>query len=143
VPWPDEADLPPSAVFPSATFPSATAIAEHGHQVLRGPRRRIESIVAVAAALADKTVEPHPGLAASDLRAQLLELPGIGPWTAALVAMRVTGDPDIALTDDLVVKQAMTELGIDIRSVPSWSPWRSYASMHLWRHRLAGSGAVI
>lgn len=143
VPWPDEADVPPSAVFPSATFPSATAIAEHGHQVLRGPRRRIESIVAVAAALADKTVEPHPGLAASDLRAQLLELPGIGPWTAALVAMRVTGDPDFALTDDLVVKQAMTELGIDIRSVPSWSPWRSYASMHLWRHRLAGSGAVI
>lgn len=129
--------------MPSTQFPTPAAIAEHGGRVLRGPRRRIDAIVAVAAALADKSVEPHTGLAASDLRDQLLELPGIGPWTANLVAMRVTGDPDIALTDDLVVVRAMADLGIEPRHADRWSPWRSYASMHLWRHRLASTGAPV
>ncbi|MDL9935757.1 AlkA N-terminal domain-containing protein [Gordonia sp. ABSL1-1] len=130
--WPDDQ---------GRCFPTPASIAEHGRSVLRGPRRRIDSIVAVAAALADNRVEPHPGMTASDLYAQLVELPGIGPWTADIVAMRVTGDPDIALTHDLVVVHAMNELGIDRGAAEGWSPWRSYASMHLWRHRLAAAGA--
>ena len=43
---------------------------------------------------------------AAELRERLLALPGIGPWTADYLAMRVLGNPDILLTSDLVVRQA-------------------------------------
>lgn len=121
-------------------FPTAAAIAADGRDVLRGPRRRIDAVIGVAEALAEGRVEPHVGVDASDLRAQLIELPGIGPWTADIVTMRVTGDPDVLLANDLIVARAAADLGLDLRDTHHWAPWRSYATMHLWRHRLAGSG---
>ncbi|MGC4933061.1 Ada metal-binding domain-containing protein [Gordonia sp. DT30] len=117
-------------------FPTAAAIAEHGDDVLTGPRRRIAAIVGAATAIAEHSVEPHVGVAASDLYAQLLALPGVGPWTADYVTMQVTGDPDVLLRHDLVVRHAARDLGIDLAATAHWAPWRSYASMHLWRHRL-------
>lgn len=119
------------------TFPSPAVIADRGAEVLTGPARRIQAVVGAAGALAEKSVEPHMGVPASDLHAQLLALPGVGPWTADYVTMQVTGDPDILLRHDLVVAHAATDLGIDLDATDAWAPWRSYASMHLWRHRLA------
>ncbi|MEE4021846.1 AlkA N-terminal domain-containing protein [Gordonia sp. PKS22-38] len=125
-------------------FPSPEAIAEHGHRVLRGPRRRIDAIVSAASAVAAGHIDMHPGRSSDDLRAELLALPGIGPWTADYVAVRVTGDPDIMLEHDLVVRGAAADLGLDLASAqPAWSPWRSYASMHLWRHRLSVSEPIL
>lgn len=135
-PWPDD----PHRLL----FPTPAAIAEHGHEVLRGPAKRIESIVSVARRLADNSMELHEGLRASDLQANLLGEFGIGRWTADYVAMRITGDPDILLDRDLVVAQSAAGLGIDLTaSASTWAPWRSYASMHLWRHRLESTNAVL
>ncbi|WP_279104124.1 DNA-3-methyladenine glycosylase 2 family protein [Gordonia paraffinivorans] len=134
---------PPPEAPPPVAFPSAEAIAARGREVLRGPRRRVEAVVAVAEALAENRVEPHVGVDASELRAQLLELPGIGPWTADLVVMRVTGDPDVLLDGDLVVSRAAADLGLDLRDTARWAPWRSYASMHLWHHALAAAGEHV
>jgi AraC family transcriptional regulator of adaptative response / DNA-3-methyladenine glycosylase II len=117
-------------------FPTPTAIAEHGTEVLRGPGRRIDAVVHAARAIAENWVEPNAGAAASDLRAHLLELPGVGPWTADYVTMQVTGNPDILLRHDLVIRHAADDLGLDLDDHVRWAPWRSYASMHLWRHRL-------
>nr|WP_064571117.1 AlkA N-terminal domain-containing protein [Gordonia sp. LAM0048] len=128
---------------PSTSFPTPSVIAARGREVLRGPRRRVDAVIGVAEALADRRVEPHVGVDASDLRAQLLELPGIGPWTADIVTMRVTGDPDVLLTNDLVVVRAAADLGIDLRKTEHWAPWRSYATMHLWRHRLDAAGQIV
>ncbi len=125
------------------TFPTPAAIAERGHEVLRGPARRVAAVIGVARALAEGRVEPHVGVDASDLRAQLLELPGIGPWTADIVTMRVTGDPDVLLANDLVVVRAAADLRVDLRDTQHWAPWRSYATMHLWRHRLDATGQVV
>jgi AraC family transcriptional regulator of adaptative response / DNA-3-methyladenine glycosylase II len=55
--------------------------------------------------------------------------------------MRVLGNPDILLGSDLVVRQAAVHLGLpgDVRGLDArgagWSPWRSYATVHLWRAR--------
>ncbi|NDK87978.1 DNA-3-methyladenine glycosylase 2 family protein [Gordonia desulfuricans] len=117
-------------------FPTAATIAASGAAVLTGPQRRIRAIVETASAIAGDSVELHAGVAASDLHAQLLALPGIGPWTADQVALQITGDPDILLHHDLVVRHAAADLGLNLADTAHWSPWRSYASMHLWRHRL-------
>jgi AraC family transcriptional regulator of adaptative response / DNA-3-methyladenine glycosylase II len=136
--------LPPVAADdPTASlrtlFPSAAAVAERGGEVLRGPGRRIDALRRVAEALASGALEPHVGRDPVELRADLLALPGVGPWTADYVLMRVLGAPDILLTGDLVLRKGATALGIAghaaglERRAQAWRPWRSYAGMYLWR----------
>jgi AraC family transcriptional regulator, regulatory protein of adaptative response / DNA-3-methyladenine glycosylase II len=65
---------------------------------------------------------------------RLIELPGVGPWTASYVAMRVLGWPDAfphqdrGLQKALSVKKASDALALSER----WRPWRAYAAMQLW-----------
>ncbi len=120
-------------------FPTAQQIAEGGRDVLRGPVRRVATILATAEALADGSLVIDVGESREELEARLTALPGIGPWTAGYVAMRVLGSPDILLTSDLVIRQGAVRLGLpgDPRELAlrgaAWAPWRSYAGMHLWR----------
>lgn len=124
-------------------FPTAAAIAEHGREVLRGPARRIDAIVGAAAALADGSLTIDVGESREDLEQRLLALPGVGPWTAGYIALRVLGSPDILLTGDLALRQGAARLGLpsDAKALSEygarWAPWRSYAGLHLW-HALAG-----
>lgn len=122
-------------------FPTATEIAERGHEVLRGPAPRVAAILGVARALASGDLVLDLGMPADELVPSLTAMPGIGPWTAGYVAMRVLGSPDILLTTDLVMLSAATRLGLPAtpRGLAAWgerlAPWRSYAGMHLWRNR--------
>ncbi|MGV9665166.1 Ada metal-binding domain-containing protein [Nocardia niigatensis] len=118
-------------------FPTAEAIAERGSEVLTGPSRRIEAIVGAAKALATGDLVLHAGRTASELRRDLLSLDGVGPWTADYVTMRLLADPDVLLPSDLVVRRGAGLLGIDLADTARWSPWRSYLTMHLWKHALA------
>jgi AraC family transcriptional regulator of adaptative response / DNA-3-methyladenine glycosylase II len=120
-------------------FPTMSAIAEHGAEVLRGPRARISAITAVAALLASGELELGPGDDPAAQRATLLALPGVGPWTADYVRMRVTGDPDVFLPGDVAVRTGATRAGLpgDPRELTAragaFAPWRSYLTGHLWR----------
>jgi AraC family transcriptional regulator of adaptative response / DNA-3-methyladenine glycosylase II len=68
----------------------------------------------------------------------LVELRGIGPWTAGYVRMRGLGDPDVFLHGDLGVRMALEAGGrratpaAAAREAREWSPWRSYANHALW-----------
>jgi AraC family transcriptional regulator, regulatory protein of adaptative response / DNA-3-methyladenine glycosylase II len=124
---------------PAVLFPTAGAIAEGGEAVLRGPRARIRTIIDVARRLDVGDLVVAPERDRDELRQDLLEVPGIGPWTAGYLAMRVTRAPDILLTSDLALRNGAAWLGLpatarDLDTVGArWAPWRSYASMHLWR----------
>ncbi|MEO6880207.1 MAG: AlkA N-terminal domain-containing protein [Mycobacteriaceae bacterium] len=119
-------------------FPTSTVIAERGREVLTGPARRIDTVVRVAGLLAGGDLVVNPGRDADTLRAELLAVKGIGPWTADYVLMRVLGHPDVLLTSDLVLRQGAELLGIGdlVGAASRWSPWCSYAGMHLWKHAL-------
>ena len=92
-------------------FPTAAALASAD---LPMPRGRAEAVRALATA---------------DLE-DLQAIRGVGPWTAAYVAMRL-GDPDVLLDTDLVVRRALERL--DPPADPeAWRPFRSYATHHLW-----------
>jgi AraC family transcriptional regulator of adaptative response / DNA-3-methyladenine glycosylase II len=122
-------------------FPTAEQLAEHGREVLRGPASRVNTIIRTAEAVAAGELRVDVETPAAELRRRLLALPGIGPWTADYLAMRVLGNPDILLATDLVVRQAAQALGLpsDVRGLVAraepWAPWRSYATVHLWRAR--------
>ncbi|MEV8266801.1 AlkA N-terminal domain-containing protein [Microbacterium sp. NPDC076911] len=121
-------------------FPTMAAIAEHGHEVLRGPAPRIRAVTGAAAALADGTLTLTTGDDGADQRAALLAMPGIGPWTADYVRMRVLGDPDVTLPGDVAVRAGAAACGVPAEPRPFevWAaraaPWRSYLTAHLWRN---------
>jgi AraC family transcriptional regulator of adaptative response / DNA-3-methyladenine glycosylase II len=120
---------------PDLLFPAAATVAEHAADVLTGPARRTATVVGLAAALADATLVLDAGRDPAALRAELTALPGVGPWTAGYLAIRVLGDPDELLPGDLAVRRGARALGIDDlpRHAARWAPWRSYAALHLWR----------
>ncbi|WP_082469145.1 DNA-3-methyladenine glycosylase 2 [Sciscionella sediminilitoris] len=120
-------------------FPTAEVLAERGGEVLRGPRRRVETVVGAMRALADGSLGAHLGRDPAELRADLEALPGIGPWTAGYVVLRLLGAPDVLLTGDLALRKGAEALGLPdtvnglLRHANRWRPWGSYAGMHLWR----------
>jgi AraC family transcriptional regulator, regulatory protein of adaptative response / DNA-3-methyladenine glycosylase II len=122
----------------SLLFPSAEAIAEHGGAVLTGPGARISNIVRIAERLATRELSLGYGDDAAEQRRTLVAEPGIGAWTADYVAMRVLGDPDVLPIGDVALRTGAAQLGLPAapKDLAEWgrsvSPWRSYASLHLW-----------
>ncbi|MGY2875498.1 AraC family transcriptional regulator, regulatory protein of adaptative response / DNA-3-methyladenine glycosylase II [Marmoricola sp. URHA0025 HA25] len=115
-------------------FPTADALAGLDPEELAMPRARGRALIAAAGALADGSVVLDRSGDRAEVRARLLALPGIGPWTADYVAFRMLGDPDVFLPTDVGVRHAAARLGIDDVAGRSerWRPWRSYALIHLW-----------
>jgi AraC family transcriptional regulator, regulatory protein of adaptative response / DNA-3-methyladenine glycosylase II len=77
---------------------------------------------------------------------RLIELPGIGPWTAHYIAMRALRWPDAFPKEDIALRNRLG--GVSPREAERlsqpWRPWRSYAVMHLWRMaRQPGSGGAV
>ena len=119
-------------------FPSAAALAGADPGRLPMPASRRRALLGLTAALASGDVSIGSGADPLKARAQLLDLPGIGPWTADYVALRALRDPDAFLPGDLGVRRALERLGEDgsprnaVRIAESWRPFRAYALMHLW-----------
>ena len=68
-------------------------------------------MVALIDALADGRLALHAGCDWDRARQLLVELPGIGPWTAEVIAMRGLGDPDAFPATDLGVRLAAKRWG--------------------------------
>ena len=120
-------------------FPTAEAVALAPLDRVGMPDRRRQTIRALAEAVADGRIDLSPAVDLRQLEQQLLDLPGIGPWTAGYVAMRALGDPDGWPSGDLVLRQSLSPAagpllaGRDLdRRAEDWRPWRGYAAMLLW-----------
>ncbi|MEQ3551601.1 AlkA N-terminal domain-containing protein [Pseudonocardia nematodicida] len=125
---------------PDLLFPTPATLADGlARNPLEGPARRAESLRVLCATLASGELVLDPGRDPDALRAELQELPGIGPWTAGYLAMRVLGDPDELLASDLAVRRGAEALGLPgdeaalTARARAWAPWRSYAATRLWR----------
>ncbi len=94
-------------------FPSAATLASVDPEALPMPRSRGRALTGLAAALAAGDVALDRGADRDDVRAALVALPGIGPWTADYVAMRALGHPDVFLPTDIGVRNAIAGLGHD------------------------------
>jgi AraC family transcriptional regulator of adaptative response / DNA-3-methyladenine glycosylase II len=66
---------------------------------------------------------------------RLLEVNGIGPWTAHYIAMRALRWPDAFPHDDLGLRRGLGKRsGRRVRAAAeAWRPWRAYAAMHVWQ----------
>ena len=133
------ADDEAPAAAPSRVFPGAARIAELAPEeiaVLGLPNARARTLVGIARAVAAGTVRLDPECDVEATMARLVELPGIGAWTANYIAMRALRWPDAFLPGDLGVLKALDETrpARALRRSEAWRPWRAYAVIHLWRN---------
>jgi AraC family transcriptional regulator, regulatory protein of adaptative response / DNA-3-methyladenine glycosylase II len=119
-------------------FPTAEALAGADPEQLAMPRTRRRALIALATALARGELVLDAGAERHDARRRLLELAGIGSWTADYIAMRALRDPDAFPASDLGVRHALERFGHDGRPAAAeriaerWRPYRAYAVQHLW-----------
>ncbi|MFF9018833.1 DNA-3-methyladenine glycosylase 2 family protein [Streptomyces eurythermus] len=119
-------------------FPSVEALASVDPESLAMPRTRRTTFTTLVRLLADGGVRLGVDTDWAEARARLLALPGIGPWTADVIAMRALGDPDAFLPTDLGIRRAAGKLGLPssppalTARAESWRPWRAYAVQYLW-----------
>ncbi|MFE7788801.1 AlkA N-terminal domain-containing protein [Streptomyces sp. NPDC057460] len=119
-------------------FPTPEALACLDPEQLALPRSRRTTLTTLVAALADGSLQLGTDSEWERARAELIALPGFGPWTVEVIAMRALGDPDAFLPTDLGIRRAAEELGLP--STPAaltaraaaWRPWRAYAVQYLW-----------
>ena len=110
--------------------------------------KRIATLKALSSALLDRRIELETAQSLLSWIASLQQIPGVGPWTAEYMAMRVLHHPDAFPAGDLVVRKAMAAaLGADKpiservlrQHAERWRPWRGYAVIHLWRYQVDAS----
>lgn len=81
------------------------------------------------------------------IRATLLPLPGIGPWTVDMLLIFCLGRPDVWPVGDFAVRMAAKDL-FRMRKMPDarrltklakpWQPYRTFAAWYLWQSRTPG-----
>ena len=106
--------LPKRLARPGLThvFPSPAAVAEADVARVGLPRARAAALKAFARAVADGSfvlAAPH-GL--EDFEERLTALPGFGPWTAHVVALRAFGEGDAFPEGDLGLVKALERAGV-------------------------------
>ena len=119
-------------------FPSPAVLAAADLSGIGVPRTRANAIRALALAVHTKKVELAAPRGLDELEQRLCALSGIGPWTAQYVALRAFGEPDAFPAGDLGLRRALEAAGAfadapTLRArAASWSPFRAYATLHLW-----------
>lgn len=127
-------------------FPNAEAIAETDLSAIGMPESRRRAVTRLSQALAAGDLVLDAGADRSEVRARLLAMPGIGPWTASYIAMRALNDPDAFLPGDRGALRGAAALGlrVDVDELNAhstrWRPWRAYALQYLWGAEVTRSG---
>jgi AraC family transcriptional regulator of adaptative response / DNA-3-methyladenine glycosylase II len=115
-------------------FPTAEILADADLSAVGLTKSRSATIRALARTVCDGQISFQRIADFDTLLDRLVQIPGIGRWTAQYVAMRALGDPDAFLAGDVALLSALklTNTSEFERRSEAWRPWRSYATMYLW-----------
>jgi len=121
------------------TFPSPAVLAGADLDGLGLTGARVTAIGAFAAAVAKDEIRLDGSVPPDELVRSVTAVPGLGPWTADYLALRL-GDPDAFPAGDLGLRRALAGPERADRPGPAalaavaeaWRPWRAVAATHLW-----------
>jgi AraC family transcriptional regulator of adaptative response / DNA-3-methyladenine glycosylase II len=106
-------------------FPSPAVLAAEDLASVGLPLKRAAAIQGLALAVVAGEALLDGSLSAEELETRMKKIPGIGPWTAQYVAMRL-GEPDAFPATDLYLRDHAL-------FADTWRPWRAYAAMYIWK----------
>jgi DNA-3-methyladenine glycosylase II len=106
--------------------------------------RKTEYIADLAQHFADGAIHVHrwPQMSDEDIIAELVQVRGIGRWTAEMFLIFNLLRPDVFPLDDLGLQKGIRVSYFRNRKIAlstmrklgeSWRPWRSVATWYLWR----------
>jgi AraC family transcriptional regulator of adaptative response / DNA-3-methyladenine glycosylase II len=107
-------------------FPTAETLADADLSSIGLTKQRARTIRELATAVAGGSLKFDGSLDLETFEQKITELPGIGPWTAQYIAMRM-GEPDAFPSGDLYLREIA-------RDAEAWRPWRAYAAMYWWKN---------
>jgi AraC family transcriptional regulator of adaptative response / DNA-3-methyladenine glycosylase II len=118
------------------TFPSPTTLASADLTGLGFPSSRAAAIRSFACGVADDSVRLDGSVGLEQLVSSVAGVPGLGPWTAHYLALRL-GEPDAFPAADLGLRRAADPIAPRstaelTRLAERWRPWRALAAVHLW-----------
>jgi len=125
-------------------FPDAATLAAADADVIGKlgiVRQRVRALQSLATEVAEGRIELHRGAALGPTLDALRALPGIGEWTAQVIAMRALAWPDAWPTTDIGLMNALgtRDARLVAAQAETWRPWRAYAVMRLWHHLETGT----
>jgi AraC family transcriptional regulator of adaptative response / DNA-3-methyladenine glycosylase II len=130
---------PIATPFPALThiFPSAETLAAADPDVIGKlgiVRQRVKALQALAQAVASGALRLHRGAPVEPTMDALCALPGVGDWTAQVIAMRALAWPDAWPASDIGLMNALGHRDAKLITALAepWRPWRAYAVMRLW-----------
>ena len=126
---------------PTNLFPTPKQLLETDITGLGLTTRRQKTLRAMAESIVEGHLDLSERTPREETKQQLLTLPGIGPWTVDVVAMRGLRDPDVLLRGDLIANRAFEQLGIDLVGTEHLAPWRSYVTTAAWAYERLTSSA--
>ena len=137
----DRFGTPIATPYPALThlFPDAATLAAADPEVIGKlgiVRQRVGALQALARAVAEGRLMLHRGAPLEPTLALLRSLPGVGEWTAQVIAMRALAWPDAWPAGDVGLMNALGTRDPKqlMARAEAWRPWRAYAVMRLWHH---------
>jgi AraC family transcriptional regulator of adaptative response / DNA-3-methyladenine glycosylase II len=119
-------------------FPTPGALAGLDPRASGLPRARAAALAGLAGAVARRELALDGSRDLETSVRDLAALPGIGAWTAHVIAMRALREPDAFPAGDLGLRRALGAPGrpaspaeVEARA-EAWRPWRAYAAALLW-----------
>jgi AraC family transcriptional regulator, regulatory protein of adaptative response / DNA-3-methyladenine glycosylase II len=130
----------PAAPGLTHTFPPPSTLAAGDLEGVGLTRTRARAVGAFAAAVAAVRVRLDPSVPLDQFVGAIAGVPGVGPWTAQYIALRM-GQPDALPASDLGLRRALADPAagsalpsaaeVSVRA-RAWRPWRALAAAHLW-----------
>lgn len=114
-------------------FPTPNDLADANLDGIGLTARRAATVVSFARAVRDDATLLAADQPLEVFVERIADLPGLGPWTAHYMAMRL-GHADAFPASDLGVRKALNTTSDKevLRLAENWRPYRAYATMHLW-----------
>jgi AraC family transcriptional regulator, regulatory protein of adaptative response / DNA-3-methyladenine glycosylase II len=116
---------------PAHIFPTPEELATSTLSNVGTTQTRKRTINQFSRLVAEKKIQLHSAQDPVLFRRKLLDIEGIGPWSAEYISLRALGDTDAFPSSDLILKRVIQE-NPDIK-LESFKPWRAYAAIYLWK----------
>ncbi len=120
----------------SRTFPAPGALADAELADIGLPGARAAAIRAFARAVTHDELHLDRSVGLDQFVAEITAIPGLGPWTAHELALRL-GEPDAFPASDLGLRRALaphqplTTAALQ-HVAEAWRPWRAHIAARLW-----------
>jgi|HubBroStandDraft_6_1064221.scaffolds.fasta_scaffold00188_12 AraC family transcriptional regulator of adaptative response / DNA-3-methyladenine glycosylase II len=119
-------------------FPAAEVLAEADLAGMGLTGARMAAIRDFARAVSGGAIRLDRSQSLDEQVSAVAAVPGLGPWTAQYLALRM-GEPDAFPSTDLGLRRSLELLSgtsVPPRAVAEigerWRPWRAHAAIHLW-----------